>query len=126
MIEIYVAGRGKTKHLLVDPPTLMTDDWTLDDNVLLLHILNTMEPKIQDSVLHCIIVKELWCFLKYLYGRSGNINRAYEVIQELFQKKQDDRIMDAHYSEFNRLAKEFRQIFFITSDVKHMRTSGTS
>ena len=55
VIEIYVAGRGKTSHLLVDPPTLVTDVWTLDDNILLHQILTTMERKIR-----------IWYFIVYL------------------------------------------------------------
>jgi len=54
VIEIYVAGEGKTSHLLVDPPTLVTDAWTLDDNILLHQILTMMEPKIQNLV-HCML-----------------------------------------------------------------------
>jgi len=54
--------------LLADPPTPVTDAWTLDD-VLLYQILTPMEPKIQDLFLHCMTVKELWCFLRDLYGR---------------------------------------------------------
>ena len=63
-------------------------------------------------------VKELWYFLHELYGGGNNINRAYDVIQELFRKKQNDKAIDDHYDKFNRLAKEIRQIFLIISDVK--------
>jgi hypothetical protein len=80
-----------------------------------------MEPKIQDLVLHCITVKELWCFLCDLYGGRSNVNRAYDVIQELFRKKQDGKNMDDHYGEFNCLTEELRQIFPITEDVKQMQ-----
>ena len=121
VIEINVIGREKTSHLFADPPPLVTDTSTLDDNVLLHQILTTIEPKIQDLILHCITMKELWCFLKDLYRVSDKISRAYDVIQELFQKKQDGRTMDAHYGEFNRLAEELRQIFPITSDIKYMQ-----
>ena len=56
-----------------------------------------------------------------LYGGSSNINRIYDIIQELFWKKQNGRPMDDHYGEFNRLAEELRQIFLIMSDVKQMQ-----
>ena len=35
LIKIYVVGREKTSYLLADFFSLVTDDWTLDDNVLL-------------------------------------------------------------------------------------------
>jgi len=121
VVEIYVASRGKTSHLSADPPTPTTDSWTLDDNVLLHQILTSMVPKIQDLVLHCLTVKELWAFLADLYGGRSDVNRAYDVIQELFRKKQDGKHMDDHYGEFNRLAEELRQIFPITGDIKQMQ-----
>jgi len=31
--EIYVASRGKISRLLVNPPTLVTDAWALEDNL---------------------------------------------------------------------------------------------
>ena len=76
VIDIYMAGREKTSYLSADPFIPVTNASTLDDNVLLHQILTTIEPKIQDLVLHCMIVKELWCFLKDLYEVSCNINRA--------------------------------------------------
>jgi len=48
-----VAGQGKTIYLLANPPTPVIDALTL---------LTTMKTKIQDLVLYCMIVKELWCF----------------------------------------------------------------
>ena len=82
-----LCGWSWTSHLLADPPTPVTDVWTLDNNVLLHQILITIELKIQDLVLHCMTMKKLWCFLRDLYGGSNNINRAHDIIQELFQKK---------------------------------------
>ena len=117
VIEIYVVGRQKTNHLLADHPAVVTDAWTLDD-ILLYQILTTMKLKIQDLVLHCMTIKELWSFLRDLYGGSNNINMAYDIIHELFRKKQNGHLIDDHYIEFNRLAEEFRQIFLIRSDVK--------
>jgi len=59
MIQIYVAGQEKISHLLVDPSTPTTDDWTLDDIVILHQILTTMEPKIYNLVFRCMTMKEL-------------------------------------------------------------------
>jgi len=73
VIEIYVVGREKTSHLLADSLTLVTDAWTLEDNNLLHQVLTTIEPKIQDLVLRCVIMKLLWCLLCELYGRISNI-----------------------------------------------------
>jgi len=48
VIEIYVAGREKTNHLLVDSPILVTDACTLNDNILLHQIMTMMKLNIQD------------------------------------------------------------------------------
>jgi hypothetical protein len=58
-VEIYATGRGKIGYLLVVPYTPKIDSWTLDDSNLLHQILTTMEPKIQDLVLHYVTVMEL-------------------------------------------------------------------
>ena len=58
-----MVSHEKTNHLLADPLTPVTDAWTLKDNNLLHQVLTTMELKVQDVVLHCVTVKELWCFL---------------------------------------------------------------
>ena len=50
-------------------------------------------------------------FLRELYRGHININRAYDVIHELFWQKKNGKPMDDHYGEFNRLEKELRQIF---------------
>ena len=76
VIEIYVAGREKTSHLLADSPTPVMDDWTLDDNIVLHQILTTVEPKIEDKVLHCMTMKEV-CFLlveSVLFLKNMQIN----------------------------------------------------
>ena len=111
VIKIFVGGPSYLSDRCLD---------TKDGN-LLHQVLITMERKIQDFVVHCVTLKELWCFLWELYGGSSNINRAYDVIHELFRKKQNGQPIYDHYGEFNHLAEEFRQIFLIMSDVKQMQ-----
>ena len=83
VIEVYVLGWEKVSHLLADPPTPVIDA-SLEDNNLLYHVLTMMKPTIQDLILHCMTVKELWCFLRELYRGSLNISMTYDIIQELF------------------------------------------
>jgi len=82
-----VIGREKTSHLLPVPLTPMRDAWTLEDNNLLHRVLTMMGSKIHDLVFHCVTLKELRCFLRELCGKGNNINKAYGIIHELFQKK---------------------------------------
>ena len=76
----------------------------MEDSSLLHQVLVTIELKIKDLVLHCVTMKKLCHFLCELYEGSINIKRAYDVIQELFRKKQKGKPMDDHYDELNRLA----------------------
>jgi hypothetical protein len=46
--------------------------------------------------------------MRDLYKGSSNINMTYDVIQELFRKKQSDKPIDDYYDEFNRLTEELR------------------
>ena len=46
---------------------------------------------------------------------------TYDVIHELFRKKQNGQPMDDHYDKFNRIAEELRRVFSITSGAKQMQ-----
>lgn len=55
---------------------------------------------------------------KNFYDGCSNVDRAYDMIHELFHKKQDDKSTNDHYGEFNYLVKELHHIFSITASVK--------
>lgn len=52
-----------------------------------LWLVNIMEPKIQDMVMHTSTMKEMWNYLE-LYSDKNNLNRALDVIREMFQREQ--------------------------------------
>ena len=86
VIEIYVAGQGKTSHLLADSPVPITNGWTLDDNILLHQILAMMELKIQDLVLHCINVKKLWGFLRIFMEEAATSTEFMILYKSCFER----------------------------------------
>ena len=50
-------------------------------------LLNIIEPKIQDLVMHTSTLKEIWNYLEELYSGKNNLNRVFDVIHEMFQSK---------------------------------------
>ena len=78
------------------------------------------EPKIQDLVMHMLTVKEMWNYLDELYSEKNNLNRAFDVIQEMLKSKKSNKILSQHYANFNR-AYELKVLFFISQYVKKMQ-----
>ena len=58
-----------------------------EDALFLGEILNSIKPHVQDLILYCRIIKEMWIYLDRLYSGGNNLNQAYDVIQELFKGK---------------------------------------
>jgi len=65
-----------------------------------------MEPKVQDMVMHTSTVKEMWNYLEELYSGKNNLNRAFDVIQEMFRSKKGNKILSQHYADFNMIYEE--------------------
>jgi len=64
IIRLYLTGRGKDDHLTKDPSRSMPNDWKREDAMLFGLVLNTMEPRVYDLVIHFSIRKELWDYLQ--------------------------------------------------------------
>ena len=63
IVEINLTDCEKNSHLYTDPPSFKTDEWERDDDALFSQLLNIMEPKIQDLVMHMSTIKEMWKYL---------------------------------------------------------------
>ena len=54
----------------------------------------------------------MWTYLDKLYSEGINLNRAYDVIQELFRSEQESRTLTQFYVDINKLSEEVNEIFF--------------
>jgi len=62
-----------------------------------------MELRVQDLILYCRTVKEMWTYLGRLYAGDNHLSRAHNVIQKLFRSKQDSQMLTQFYVDFNKL-----------------------
>ena len=51
-------------------------------------------------------------YLDKLYSEGINLNRAYDVIQELFRSEQESRTWTQFYVDINKFSEEVKEIFF--------------
>jgi len=76
IVEINLTGHEKKSHLYTDPLSSKTDKWKQEDDALFDQLLNIMESKIQDLVMHTSTLKEMWNTIlrSYIRGRIILIN----------------------------------------------------
>jgi len=77
-------------HLLQDPPA--TSDptyvtWLTGDYFVMTWLLNSLEEKINGSVMFLTTAKEMWDILKVMYGNEKNPSRVFEIYERLFELK---------------------------------------
>jgi len=121
LLRFNINGRAKDHHLTGGPLNPKTRTWRYDDALVLRQILNSMEPCVQDLILHYRTIKKMWNYLDILYSGDNNPSWAYNVIQELFRSKQKNLTLAQFYADFNKLFEEIREIFPITTDVKEIQ-----
>ena len=54
----------KKSHLYSGPPSFKADEWEREDAAFFGQLLNIMESKIHDLVIHTSTLKEMWNFLR--------------------------------------------------------------
>ena len=59
-MEVHVRGQGKKRYLIKPPPEPMLDEWEREGIPFFSHILNSLEQKVQDLVMHMSTLKETW------------------------------------------------------------------
>ena len=80
IVEINFTGRGKKSRLYTYSLSSKTDEWECEDFALFGQLLNIMELKIKDLVMHTSTLKEMWNYLEELYSERNNFNKAFDVI----------------------------------------------
>ena len=87
------------------------DRWVGEVAQLISQILNSLEQKVHDMVMHTLIVKEMWECLEELYSGSNNLNKVYDVVHELFWGKKADKPLSQYYTDFKIAFEELRVLF---------------
>jgi len=66
-------------------------------------LLNSVEEKINGSVMFLTTAKEMWDTVKVIYGSKKNPSRVFEIYERLFELKQGDKSVPEFYGEFKVL-----------------------
>ena len=72
--------------------------------------MNSVDRQVESVITHCKTVKELWDFLKFIFGKSNNLNRTYALLQEIFCHKHDKRKLMDYFLEFKKYNEELTSL----------------
>lgn len=69
-----------------------------------------VDRRVKSIITLCKTVKELWEFLKFIFGKFDKLNCIYALLQEIFCPKQDKcKLMD-YVLEFKKYNKELTSL----------------
>jgi len=96
-------------HLLQPPPadtdpTYVT--WLTEDYSVMTWLLNSLEEKINGTVIFQTTAKDMRDTLKVMYGNEENPLRVFEIYEHLFELKYGDRSVPEFYDELKGLIDE--------------------
>ena len=72
-IQLFLDVIGKQDHLRAEPLKDPTKAKWIDDRLLFILIYNTLESEVQDYIVHCNTVKELWELLESIYSKKDHV-----------------------------------------------------
>jgi len=91
--RIFIGAQNKLAHLL-QPPPADTDPtnvtWLTGDYSDMTWLLNSLEEKINGSVIFLTTAMDMWDTLKVMYDNE-NPSRVFEIYEHLFELKQKER-----------------------------------
>lgn len=64
-------------------------------------MLSIMESKIQNLVMDTMTVNEMWNYLREFYSEKNNLNRALDIIREMFQIEEGNKTLFQLYVDFS-------------------------
>ena len=68
--------------------------------------------------IHMLTLKEMCNYLEELHSGKNNINRAFDIIHEMFRSEKGNKTLSQHYANFNMVYEELKVLSFILQDVK--------
>ena len=74
--------------------------------MVMVWLVNSMEPKIRRYYLSYRTTKEIWDTAKVMYSDVGNVSQLFELQSELKEKKQGDSTVIDYYNTLIGLWQE--------------------
>jgi len=92
----------KKSHLYSGPPSFKADEWEREDAAFFGQLLNIMESNTWFGNTYVDIEGNVE-LLEELYSGKNNVNRTFDIIQEMFLSKKDNKTLSQHYADFKSL-----------------------
>lgn len=85
------------KYILLEPePDKKIDKyatWVEDNDIVMLGIMNSVQPYIVDGLVYYSMAKEMWDNLKDMYLQDKNVNCVLQAEYEIFKIQQGDQTL---------------------------------
>lgn len=93
----------------------------LDDDKMLPKIVNCISRKVILTMQYCKTVRELWTLLHTWFSGASNLNRLYNLLQEVHRRSQKGRSTMDYYYDFMRVNEDFTAAMPIFANVEEMK-----
>ena len=108
----------KEPHVPTDPKFA---DWRAKDAQIRSCLWNSMESKINCSLVFLPTAQLVWEQVKELYSGVNNLKLIYDLHQNYFSLSLGDMFLEDYYNKFKGVCEELNIYQPISSDVKIMK-----
>ena len=113
-VKLAIDGRGKLGYLTGEIKEKKSSDdgyntWRSENSLVTAWLLSSMDASIAKPHMFMKTAKEVWDSIKETYSDLENSSQIFELKTMLWQSKQGDRDVTAHYNEMVSLWQELDQ-----------------
>ena len=110
-VLLVIRGKGQLGYLIGDSQKPAATEhgyltWESKNSMVMVWLVNSMEPKIRRYYLSYRTTKEIWDTAKVMYSDVGNVSQLFELQSELNKKKQGDSTVIDYYNTLIGLWQE--------------------
>ncbi|RVX23159.1 hypothetical protein CK203_000121 [Vitis vinifera] len=110
-VLLIIHSKGRLGYLTEDSqkPTATEHGyltWESENSMVMVWLVNSMEPKTRWNYLSYKTLKEIWDTAKVMYSDLGNVSQLFELQSELKEKKQGDSMVTNYYNTLISLWQE--------------------
>ena len=106
---MFLLGRKKFDYMISEPPVSMDSkfgDWRAEDAQIRSCLWNSMESKINSSLVFLPTAKLVWEQAKELYSGVNNLKQIYDLHQNYFSLSLSDMSLEDYYNKFRGVWEE--------------------
>lgn len=97
-IQTFLTSKEKLRYIGEDKPEAAGSTWTKEEAQVRSRLWNSMEPHSSCDVMLLPTSYAVRNFVKETYGLEGNVQRIYELCEDIYLTKQGTRSLHKHYS----------------------------